>query len=357
MVTRTYQQALANLNNGFVSVGHIQRDTSNDAVDINQCHPLMWIVYEFREIKRTYAHALMIKDQLTEAELNEIPQIEVIVNSLHDIIQDAILTLPTQELLAINWNEGPIWSPSLAACLGEIGDVDLFNILIEKICAELSMQDWVNIHKSLQKAYEGTALTEALNLGSSLLHRGDLCFIEMTRFMFTCLIAENKLDTFFLTLFGKEFSDEFNELTIKEPLDSQNNSRMMTREEYLKKHNPAYSKYCGEKIYNEQYDRFVANHNKKHLFVQLTIDYFIPCIVKNSTHEKIYQQKTAPSLVCVSAINMFKQNSYDNFIIHDSLAGKLLMFAQKSKPETIQHLDDNILEELKSVKFKWNVKK
>lgn len=355
---KTYREAKQNLEDGYVSVGLVKRPQGEHEINIKDKHALIWIVAEYKEGKQVYAYQSTL-GKMTKEELDGI---KYGLDCLHDIIQDAIRTLPTEELLAVNrqtkWNKYPLGSNSVIACLGEIGAVDLFNLLLEKISHLMSVKDFVLIYKALRESYVGTAESERLGLASSFLHRGDVCFVDMARSVFLRLIYENKLDLFFPKLFKSDFRyNDPMKITIDKAVTFHQNNFMQewTCEKYIKQSTKSGSE-AKVKKYSEQYDRFVVQHNCIDIMGQLTLDYLLPFLIKKGRYQ--FNQQGVRPLFCISAQALFEQNKDDNqCVVYDSLATNLLLF--KRQPNTVsleevalsEDQGKDMLAEIKSVEF------
>lgn len=376
MFARTYDQAKKNLEDGFISVGVTKRPEGAEEVNIMDKHPLIWIVAEYKAVKEAYAYQLSLKNKISQDELGGLKSM---LDCLHDIIQDSIRNLSSEELLSINgmtkWNEYPLCSHSVISCLGEIGAVDLFDLLLDKIAYELSVKDWVTIFKDLKESYEGNALTERLRLSSSFLHRGDVCFVEMARSVLLRLIAINKLDNFFDKLFKPEFKyEDSHKITIDEALAFHHKNFMeeWNREKFIKKSVKfANSEYgdsdIDESVYGEEFDRFVTMHKYQDIFALLTWDFMIPYLIRKGEYQfsqpKEQGVQCARSLFSQSTQAIFEQNKTDNnCVVYDSLATNLLLFKRENNAVTVrteqfsEGLGMEMTAEIKSLEFTINKK-
>lgn len=376
MFARTYDQAKKNLEDGYISLGIVNRPEGSEKDNIKNKHPLIWILAEYKEAKQIYAYQLSRKNKITQTELDEL---KCGLDCLHEIIQDAIHVLSPEELLLINgmtkWNEYPLRSRSVISCLGEIGAVDLFDLFLDKIGQELSVKDWVMIYKDLKESYDGTALTERLNLASSFIKRGDVCFVEMARSVFLRLIALNQLDNFFHKLTKPEFKYQNSlNITVDECLAFHQKNFMAewNRKKFIKKSVELDNSDYGdsdkdESAYSEQFDRFVTMHNYQNIFAKLTWDFMIPYLIKNGEYQfdkpQVQNTRHIRSLFYQSAQVLFEQNKTDtSCVVYDSLATNLLLFKREADVVTVrtEQLSEGqgkeMLSEINSLEFTLNKK-
>ncbi|MBA2709246.1 MAG: hypothetical protein H0U57_01440 [Tatlockia sp.] len=188
---RTFRGAKENLKKGLNSLGlKIPKEAQKLYKNIKS--PLENIVLDLLVLKNNYWILPLTKD----IHPLRIEEAKVCIEDLRLIIKDAISSLSIEELLTVNFETNRSKRTNLIAFLGEIGEVSLFKAAFRKLLVQLSDEDLQSLFLILQHSYEGSQLSEALGLASSLIHRGHYCYIAIADWMLATLYQEGRAHDF-----------------------------------------------------------------------------------------------------------------------------------------------------------------
>lgn len=263
---KTYHEAKQNVDNHFHSLGFELDEKIIKHYQSFQ-HPLEVIIHQLGDAKVKYA-MLSLADESGSKMLTFLKH--AVITNLRHIVQDGLSYLTVDELLQVTFDTGRPRRTPLLAFLGELGEFSLFKAAFIKLHLELTEETLQRTLAILLHAYEGSRVSEPLGLASSILGRGNPCYIDIANWLLGNLHKQGKAIELIAQFASEKDISMRSSVEVKDSLEEYLNIKWQyaSHEELVTLDETKVKRQA-----TAQYSLFVTQQQQEHLFWKLITDY------------------------------------------------------------------------------------